>query len=77
MAAAEKKERLARQKKTMASLARLTAPDPEPIHESTDTSEAEQNVTAAILATLPMKKSTEKSPAAKGPITRGRKNKKD
>ena len=76
MAAAEKKETLARKKKTEAALARLTAPDPDP--ESTDTSDAEQNVTAAILASLPMKKPTEqKSPAAKGPVTRGRKKKKD
>ena len=75
LAAKEKKEMNARKKKTLASLKRLTASPPPAPESSTDTSEVEDNVTAAILSTLTYKKPEEnKSEEAKGPITRARRN---
>ena len=78
LAAKERKEMNARKKKTLASLKRLTA-SPPPLPESTDTSEAEENVTAAILSTIQYKERTdeEKREEAKGPgpVTRARRNK--
>ena len=73
--AMEEKQMLARRKKTEASLKRLTATPP-PL-ESTDTSEAEENVTAAVLSTITYKERTEEEKAEKpkGPMTRARRNK--
>ena len=76
----EEKEAKARKKKTMAALANLTAPNPDP-SESEDLSEAEQGVTAAILSTLKNKDGSpmipvKKSESPKGPKTRSRATKK-
>ena len=71
----EAKETKARKKKTMAALAKLTAPNPE--HTDSDLSEAEQGVTAAILSTLKNKDGSpmKKSESPKGPKTRARASK--
>ena len=56
LAAAEKKEMNARKRKTLASLKRLTkSPSPPPTSDSEDLSEAEESVTATILAGLKWK----------------------
>ena len=83
---AEKKEMKARKKRTLDALDYLTK-SPERATESEDTSDAEQSVTAAILATLPLKKKEKEKEASntdkgnsdkgKGPQTRARMKKND
>ena len=76
---AEKKEIKARKKRTLEALDYLTkSPEHQGEDSSEDTSEAEENVTAAILASLPLKEKTDKDDKKvkdgekKGPQTRAR-----
>ena len=69
---AEKKEMKARKKRTLAALDRLTK-SPEPLTDSEDLSEAEESVTAAILASLPKKKKEDNAAPRPPPTQNGRK----